>query len=82
LWLNGSWRFVDDVAGRQCDIETIAPIAGLADLDGIFARLALHHVGHGARIAAYHARAKQQQRAGRVRVTGGAHMHIECDRLV
>jgi hypothetical protein len=70
------------MAGRQRDLEAVAPAAGVADFNGAFALVHLPCLGRLTRIAARPARARQQQRAGQVSVVGNAEAKIEAERFI
>jgi hypothetical protein len=75
---DGIWNLIDDVAGRDGDVEAVAPAAGGVEVDGIDAGL----VVEGQCMGAYDACTDKQERSGLMGILAGGHLEVELDGLV
>ena len=75
---DGVGGFVDDVAGRDGDVEAVVPATGGFEIDGVDAGLVIEGPGVGAEDAGTH----EQERAGLVGVLAGSDLVMKLEGLV
>ena len=49
--INGVRHLINNVTMRKGDIKAIEPAAGMAEFDGVAARLTIHHIGNNVGVA-------------------------------